>query len=132
MKKALEYRGYRAAVAFDAEDEIFVGRIAGINDVIGFHADTVADLKAAFREAVDGYVAACAKAGKALEKPYSGQVMFRIAPDVHARAALAAQLEGKSMNQWGEEALAEKSGAHRLKAGWPRGCTPPKTRHGDF
>ncbi len=109
MRKALEYQGYRAAVEFDADDELFTGRIAGINDVIGFHADTVSGLKDAFREAVEGYLAACAKIGKPPEKPYSGKVMFRIAPEIHARAALAAELEGKSMNQWGEEALAEKA-----------------------
>ena len=32
--------------------------------------------------------------------------MLRVKPEVHARAALAAQLSGKSMNQWSEEALA--------------------------
>ncbi len=110
MKSALEYKGYKAAISFDAEDEIFSGRLAGINDIIGFHAETVQGLKSAFHEAVDGYVAACRQAGKPAEKPYSGKVMFRIAPPVHARAALAAELEGKSLNQWAEEALAEKAG----------------------
>jgi predicted HicB family RNase H-like nuclease len=56
------YKGYSARVEFDDEDEIFVGRIAGINDVVGFHADTVEDLKAAFHEAVDDYLATCARA----------------------------------------------------------------------
>jgi predicted HicB family RNase H-like nuclease len=101
----MSYKGYKARVEFDAEDEIFVGHLAGINDVVGFHADTVIDLKAAFHEAVDHYQEACRKAGKSPEKPYSGQVMFRVAPEVHASAALAAQLAGKSLNQWGEEAL---------------------------
>ena len=31
--------------------------------------------------------------------------MFRIPPEVHARAALAAQLAGKSLNQWAAEVL---------------------------
>src|SRR3712207_1154109 len=97
----MSYKGYKARVDFDAEDEIFVGHLAGINDVVGFHADTVTDLKAAFHEAVDQYQEACRKAGKSPEKPYSGQVMFRVAPEVHASAALAAQLAGKSLNQWG-------------------------------
>ncbi len=33
--------------------------------------------------------------------------MFRVAPDVRARAALAVQMSGKSLNQWAEEALRE-------------------------
>lgn len=101
----LSYRGQVARVEFDAEDSLFVGRLAGINDVVGFHADTVDELTAAFREAVDDYLAACERAGKPAEKPYSGRMLFRVAPEVHARAALAAQLSGKSLNQWGEEAL---------------------------
>jgi predicted HicB family RNase H-like nuclease len=101
----MKYKGYVARVEFDAEDEIFVGHLAGINDIIGFHADNVAELKAVFREAVDDYIATCAKIGKKPEKPYSGKVMFRVDPEVHARAARAAELAGKSLNQWAEEAL---------------------------
>ncbi len=33
---------------------------------------------------------------------------FRITPELHAKAALASELSGKSLNQWAEEALAEK------------------------
>lgn len=106
----MSYRGYSARVEYDADDEILVGRVAGIEDVVGFHASDVANLKLAFRQAVDDYVATCERAGKAAEKPYSGKVMFRVAPDVHAKAALAAELAGKSLNQWAEEALREAAG----------------------
>jgi len=59
----LNYKGFMARVEFDAEDALFVGHLAGINDVIGFHADTVASLVDAFHEAVDDYAATCAKLG---------------------------------------------------------------------
>ena len=101
----LTHNGYAARVEFDAADEIFSGHVAGINDIVGFHADTVEGLKAAFREAVEDYLATCRKLGKTPEKPYSGKVMFRISPEVHARAAHAAQLAGVSLNQWAEKAL---------------------------
>lgn len=103
----LTHKGYLARVEFDAEDEVLVGHVAGISDVVGFHADNVEALKSAFREAVDDYLETCAKAGKNPEKPYSGRVMFRVPPDVHARAAMAAELAGKSLNQWAQEALEE-------------------------
>ena len=102
----MNYKGYQARVEFDAEDEIFFGRLAGINDIVSFHGDTVAGLKAAFREMVDDYIETCAKIGKSPEKPYSGNLMLRVDPAVHAKAALAAELAGKSLNQWGEEVLA--------------------------
>lgn len=101
----MTYKGYAARVEFDAADELFVGHLAGLNDVVGFHSETTAGLKNAFHDAVDDYIATCEKAGKPAEKPYSGKMMLRVAPEVHARAALAAQLSGKSMNQWGEEVI---------------------------
>lgn len=103
----LTHKGFTARVEFDEDDEIFVGRIAGINDIVSFHADSVADLKAAFHEAVDDYIATCAKVGKKPEKSYSGQIMVRVDPAVHARAALAAEIAGKSLASWTEEKLSE-------------------------
>ena len=105
--KAMSYKGYVAKVEFDAEDNLFCGRIAGIRDGVTFHADTVSDLIAAFHEAVDDYVETCARIGKNPQKPYSGNLMLRIDPEIHSRAARAAEVAGKSLNQWGEEVLAK-------------------------
>ncbi|HLW28429.1 MAG TPA: type II toxin-antitoxin system HicB family antitoxin [Kiloniellales bacterium] len=103
----ITYKGYSARIEYDDDDGIFFGRIAGITDGVGFHADNVADLRAAFHEAVDDYLETCAKVGKEPQKPYSGRVMFRVHPEVHRKAALAAELSGKSLNQWAEEVLAK-------------------------
>ncbi|PYE46284.1 putative HicB family RNase H-like nuclease [Rhizobium sp. PP-F2F-G20b] len=103
----MSHKGYFARVEYDAEDEIFFGRLAGITDGVGFHAETVSDLKAAFHEAVDDYIETCTKAGKDPQKPYSGRMMFRVDPEIHAKAARAAALAGKSLNQWAAEVLAE-------------------------
>jgi predicted HicB family RNase H-like nuclease len=56
------YKGYAARIEYSDEDESFIGRIAGIQDVVGFHGDSVT-LKAAFEEAVDDYLEACAVGG---------------------------------------------------------------------
>nr|WP_245426135.1 toxin-antitoxin system HicB family antitoxin [Phyllobacterium bourgognense] len=37
-------------------------------------------------------------------------MMFRVKPEIHRRAALAAERAGKSLNQWAEEALDEAAG----------------------
>lgn len=102
---AMTYKGYSARIEYDDEDEIFFGRLAGIRDGVSFHADTVAELKAAFHEAVDDYIETCAKIGKSPQKPYSGNLMLRVDPAVHSKVALAAEIAGKSLNQWGEEVL---------------------------
>lgn len=105
MSDVLTYQGFSARIEFDAEDRLFCGRLAGIEDGVGFHAETVDALDAAFREAVDDYLETCAHIGKSPDRPYSGKVMLRIDPSLHARVAVAAQLAGKSLNQFGEEAL---------------------------
>ncbi len=100
-------KGYFARVEYDEDDEVFTGRLLGIRDVVSFHAQTVAGLKEALAEAVDDYLETCAKVGKTPEKAYSGNLMFRVPPEVHAGAALAAERAGKSLNQWAAEVLAE-------------------------
>lgn len=101
----MSHKGYSARIEYDDEDEIFFGRVAGVRDGISFHGDTVAELKAAFQEAVDDYLETCARIGKNPDKPYSGNLMLRVDPAVHSKVAQAAELAGKSLNQWGEEVL---------------------------
>ncbi len=101
----MSYKGYSARVEYDDEDGIFTGRIAGIRDGVGFHADSVAELREAFHEAVEDYIETCASIGKEPQKAFSGQMMFRVNPELHRRAAVAAELAGKSLNQWAEEVL---------------------------
>lgn len=101
----MTYKGYSARVEFDDEDGILFGQIAGIRDGVGFHADTVTELRVAFHEAVDDYIETCAKIGKEPDRSYSGKVMFRLSPEIHRKAAIAAELRGISLNQWAEEVL---------------------------
>lgn len=107
MSNVMTYKGYSARIEYDDEDGILFGQIAGIRDGVGFHADSVEELRTAFHEAVDDYLETCAKIGKEPQKPYSGKMMFRVSPEVHRKAAIAAELSGKSLNQWAEEVLAQ-------------------------
>ncbi|WP_295412833.1 type II toxin-antitoxin system HicB family antitoxin [uncultured Thiodictyon sp.] len=106
----MRYKTYAARVDYDADDRIFVGHLAGIRDVIGFHGTTVDELEAAFHEAVNDYLAMCETLGQAPNKPASGKMMLRVPPDVHASAALAAELSGMSLNQWAASVM--KAAAH--------------------
>ena len=104
MTNTMTYKGYTARIEYDDEDGIFTGRIGGIRDVVGFHADTVGALREAFQEAVEDYLEACAATGKEPQKAYSGQVMFRINPEVHRKAALALDATVKSQGAGAEDA----------------------------
>lgn len=111
MKNAMTYKGYTACIEFDDRDNILVGRLLGIHDLISFHADNVAELHAAFEEAVDDYLETCEKIGKSPEKPSSGKLMLRVPPEVHSAALIAAQSSGVSLNQWATKVLKEAAHA---------------------
>ncbi|WP_060510387.1 type II toxin-antitoxin system HicB family antitoxin [Pseudomonas sp. NBRC 111124] len=99
----MRYKGYAARIEYDERDDIFVGRVLGMRDIISFHASSVPELHEAFREALEDYLADCEEQGIAPEKPASGKVMLRIRPEVHAAASVAARAAGKSLNQWADE-----------------------------
>lgn len=101
----MTYNGYTARIEYSEEDNCFVGHVAGIRDVVGFHGDSVDELRSAFTEAVDDYLESCEKLGRSPQKPYSGKVMLRIDPVLHARAAAVAEAQGKSLNAWAQEQI---------------------------
>jgi len=107
----LSHKGYVGRVEFDDEDGLFVGRLLGINDVVGFHGDSVDELRDAFVAAVEDYLATCAKLGREPQRPYSGRFNVRIPADLHARAASVAARRGISLNKLVEIALADEVSA---------------------
>ena len=103
----MTYKGYAARIEYSDEDGRFLGHIAGIKDVIGFHAESVKELRLAFEEAVDDYISTCERVGRAPQKPFSGKLMLRVPPEVHARAAMMAEAHGMSINQWAADVLSK-------------------------
>jgi|JI7StandDraft_1071085.scaffolds.fasta_scaffold24091_2 hypothetical protein len=45
-------------------------------------------------------------------------MMFRVSPEIHRKLALAAELSGKSLNQWAEEVLGNVVGRILLLFLW--------------
>jgi predicted HicB family RNase H-like nuclease len=101
----MTYKGYTARIDFDDRDAIFVGRVLGVKAIIGFHGETVTELRADFEAAIDFMIEDCKAHGEIPEKPASGKLMLRVSPEVHAAALIAAQSAGKSLNQWAAEVL---------------------------
>ncbi|WP_394753599.1 type II toxin-antitoxin system HicB family antitoxin [Crenothrix sp.] len=83
----------------------FVGRVLGINAVIGFHGETVVDLRSDFEAAIDFMLNDCKVQGETPEIPASGKLMLRVPPEIHSAALVAAKVEGKSLNKMGSRYL---------------------------
>ena len=105
MINSMIYKGYTASMVFDAEDKIIVGRVLYIDDIISFHGESVSEFESNFQATVEDYLAASKELGTTPEKPASGKVMLRIAPEIHAAALKAAARSGTSLNKWAEGAL---------------------------
>lgn len=98
MNDVLEYKTYYAEVHFSSEDEVFHGKIIGINDLVNFEGTTVKELKKAFHDAVDDYLDLCRDLGKQPEKAYKGSFNVRISSELHRQAARYAILKKMSLN----------------------------------
>ena len=105
MNDILEYKSYYAEVHFSGEDEVFYGKIIGINDLVSFEGATVKELKKAFHEAVDDYLAACKELGKEAEKTYKGSFNVRIPSELHRQAARYATLKKMTLNDFVRHAI---------------------------
>lgn len=106
MNDILQYKNYYAAVHFSADDEVFHGKILGINDLVSFEGASVKELKSAFEEAVHDYLETCEAIGKEPEKTYKGTFNVRVSSTLHKEAALFAAVNNLTLNDFVKKALA--------------------------
>jgi predicted HicB family RNase H-like nuclease len=109
MKDIIEYKGFLGTVHFSTEDDVFYGRIEGINDLVTFEASDVKKLKESFIEAVDDYIELCKKVKKEPEKSFKGSFNIRISSELHRKAYRKSLKEGISLNQLVLKALEKET-----------------------
>ena len=94
----LKYKTYAGTIEHDLEQALLHGQIAFINDHISYHGETISELKQAFEEAVDDYLADCADLGKDPNLPFKGSLNVRIGEDRHKALAIKSKELNKSIN----------------------------------
>ena len=99
------YKDFIATIHYSTIDEVFFGKIEGINDLVTFEGENVKDLKKAFEEAVDDYIELCKEVGKEPMKSFKGSFNIRISRELHVKAFEKALIEGKSLNQFVQQAI---------------------------
>lgn len=101
----LRYKGFLGTVNFSEKDEVFYGKIEGIDGLVNFEGESVKELTEAFHEAVDDYVAYCAEQGIEAHKSYSGCLNIRISPELHSHIAILSKNSGIAINTFIKNAL---------------------------
>ena len=105
MSNLLEYRGYLGSVEYSDEDEVFHGRLEFIRDSVTYEGSDAKSLKAAFREAVDDYLALCKGEAREPNVPLKGSFNVRPGRDLHRRAMVYARRKGLTLNTVVSDAL---------------------------
>jgi predicted HicB family RNase H-like nuclease len=95
-ENVLKYRGYTASIEFDASDNILVGRVLGIRHVIDFHGADPAAVRAEFKNAIDGYLATCKKAGIEPNRPHPDKITVPLPLNVSVALAQVGARTGQS------------------------------------
>ncbi|MDR3226540.1 MAG: type II toxin-antitoxin system HicB family antitoxin [Prevotellaceae bacterium] len=105
MNNVLTYKGFIGSVNFSADDNVFFGKIEGINDLITFEGESVDELKQAFYYMVDEHIKDCERDKTPVEKSYKGNFNVRLTPELHRKAVITAKLRGRTLNAFVKDAI---------------------------
>lgn len=94
----LTYKDFIGSVSFSEADNLFFGKVEGIDGLVNFEGESVASLTQSFHDAVDDYLEYCAEEGIEPHKSYSGNLNVRLTPAIHSRVAYLAKQAGMSIN----------------------------------
>jgi len=76
----MEYKGYVARVQLDEHAGVFHGEVVNIRDVITFEGSTIEELRQAFEDSIEDYLAFCAERGEAPLTPGIDRTALSLAP----------------------------------------------------
>lgn len=105
MSDLLTYKGYYGSARYSAADEVFYGKLEGIDDLVNYEGTSVQELIKAFHEAVEDYLETCKGIGKEPNKTYKGSFNVRIPAELHRAAAIFAAGKDISLNDFVKTAI---------------------------
>lgn len=76
MSNLLSYKNYNGSAEYSEEDECLYGKVVGLKSLISYEGVSVQELKKAFEEAVDEYLADCQEQGVEPEQPYKASLVI--------------------------------------------------------
>jgi predicted HicB family RNase H-like nuclease len=96
----LKHDGYIAEVSYEEGDASMNGVVVNARATLHFAGRDIEELRRAFAETIADYRDWCEERGVEPDKPYSGTLSLRIAPELHRRIAESAAKAGESINQF--------------------------------
>lgn len=105
MNNTLTYKGYTGTVEVSEEDDCLFGKVLFIKSLLTYEGQSLDEIKADFRDAIDDYLELCKEKGWEPEKPFRGSFNVRLSPEVHRKLAIAAARRGETLNKYVSEVL---------------------------
>jgi len=103
----LEYKGFIGTVEFSAKDNVLFGKVLGVNGLVSYEGESIAELRNDFENAVDDYISECEEKGIEQQRSYKGSFNVRISPQLHQSLVLFATTHNITLNATVEKALEE-------------------------
>ena len=86
---SMTYKGYLGSVAYSEKDQVFFGKIEGINGLVNFEGESV-------------------KEGIEPDKSYTGVLNVRLTPSIHRQIAMLARQAGLTINAYIKDTLEKR------------------------
>lgn len=102
----MEINGYKAVIAYDPDINLFRGEFIELNGGADFYAADVESLRQEGETSLRVFLDMCREKGIEPRRTFSEKFNVRIPPELHARLALEAAAEEKSLNAVVAEKLA--------------------------
>ncbi len=101
----LTYNEFIGTFNYIEDEDILHGKIEGISDLVTFEGVSIPELKQAFIDAVNDYLALCLEVKKAPLKSFKGTFNVRISPTLHRKASMEAIKRNMNLNQFVQKAI---------------------------
>ena len=105
MSNILEYKNYIGSIEISGSDNMFFGKVLGINSLLYYEGKDAQSLINDFHGVVDEYLELCADKNIEPEISCSGRLNIRISPELHKKAIITAIDEHISINSFVENAV---------------------------
>jgi predicted HicB family RNase H-like nuclease len=106
MSQLLDYRGFQGTVMYSAEDKLLHGRVLGVRGLVSYEGESIPDLEADFRTAVDDYIEFLDSNGVS-PLPLAEVIPVAFPPALHQRAFRFAEKHNQELTDVVEEAVSK-------------------------
>ena len=111
MNNTITYKNYTGSVEFDEKDNLFYGKVLGIQSLITYEGKDGKELVEDFHNSIDEYLDICKRENIKPEVAFKGNFNIRVSSELHKKLYIYASQHNMSMNKYIEGILNKSEAA---------------------